>query len=500
MTGPFDAVVIGAGLGGLSAAASLARLGRRVLVVERQDGPGGAAHAFVRDGYTFDPAVHVTGQAAPGQLLDIYLHLLGVRDRVDFVVLPHAFGVSFPDLDATMGAGFDGIAGSVDALFGGTRGPARAFLDLCRTVTEESQALPPQLGLRELDEAAAQYPTLFRWRFALLQEALDEHFDDPRAAAVVSALWPYMGLPPSQLSLVDFASAVNGVLEPGPAYVRGSFQVLADALEAALKAAGGEVRYDTPAAGIEVRDGRVTGVTLAGGEHVAAPLVVSNADPYRTFLDLVGEEHVPAAFVKKLRRGQPSISAFCLYSATSRPVAADEVAHEVFTYDHWDHDATWADVAAGRPGGTWVSVPTLVDPSLAPDGEHLVIVSTLARYDLDWDAERDRYTDALVDTAERLLPGYRDAVTYTETATPRTIERFIGSREGAIYGWANTPRQTIPRRLAPRTPIDGLWLTGHWTHPGSSSVRAVYSGILVAMLIAGLSRPEELFGALAGAG
>ena len=99
-----DAVVIGAGLGGLSAAASLSKLGHSVLVCERQDGPGGAAHAFRRGDYVFDPAVHVSAQGGAGQLLDVYLSVLGVRSEVELLPLECFFGVAFPDLRADLAA------------------------------------------------------------------------------------------------------------------------------------------------------------------------------------------------------------------------------------------------------------------------------------------------------------------------------------------------------------------------------------------------------------
>lgn len=497
MTSTADVVIVGGGLGGLSAAASLSRAGRGVVLLERQDGPGGCAHAFRRNGYLFDPAVHLTGQAFPGQFFDVYLKVLGVRGEVEFAILPESYGIAFPDLRAELPGGFEGLVRGYGDLFPSDAKGIRTFMELSRQVTVESQQVPPRVELKDLNEAIARLPALFSNRNTVLSDALATHVSDPHARAALGVTWPYLGLPPSRVALIDFAANLIGAFEPGPVYVKGSFQKLADALALAVARAGGEIRYGTTVAGINVAGGRVTGVRLEDGSVIEASTVISNADARSTFIRLVGEEHLPDSFLTRLKRLRPSLSGFVVYSATSAPLPKN-ASHEIFIYDHWDHDATWADIQEGRPGGTWVSIPTLVDPSLAPEGEHIVILSSLARYDRDWPAGRDRFTELMLALGERVLPGYRGGLTHMEVATPLTLARFTGADQGALYGWENNPRQTVPRRLAPKTPIEGLWLVGHWTHPGSGAIRATYSGAMAAMMVLGLESPGQLFGRLAG--
>ncbi len=502
MTGPgvdHDAIVIGAGLGGLSAGACLARGGRNVLLVERQDGVGGNAHAFTRGPYTFDPAIHVTAHGYNIEFFDFYFAALGVREKIELIPAKTLFSMDICGERFQLPIGTEALVDALEEYFPGAG--AGEFVRVAAAATTESQQPPPRVALRDLDEAMKALPTLFKYRTATVRDVLDEYVTDERAKTVCAGQWPYMGLPPSRLSFMAYAGALMASCDPGPQYVRGSFQHLADTIAGAITDSGGSISTGTEATRILVEDGRVAGVELAGGEVVRAPIVVSNADARLTFDRLVGEENLPERYMTRLRRMTPSISAFLVYSATRADPAAHGIDHETMVYRHWDHDETWDDVLAGRPGGTWLSIPTMHDPALAPDGEHVVIYTSLMPYDIGepWEEASERITEEMLDQVEALMPGYRDSITHVGTGTPKTFESYTLAHEGAIYGWENVPNQTVPKRLDFHTPIEGLWLTGHWTHPGTGSVRCLLSGAQTAAAIDGLLDPRELLGRLAGA-
>jgi phytoene desaturase len=482
----YDVIVVGCGLGGVSTAALLARAGIRVLAVERQDGPGGCAHAFRRGPYLFDPAVHFTQEGLDGRFLDLLLRHLDVRDQVEFVRIPAAYSVVFPDLAVTVPAGRDAaLAAHLEACPADATGLEVYFRMLARFF-DEATHLTMQVSMKDLDEAVERFPTFFRYRRASLGDVLEEFLDEPRTRALCGAMWPYLGLPPSLLSFYTFQAFFNTIVEQGTFYSRGSFQRLADALAVAVRRHGGDILYDTEVVGIDVAQGRVRGVRLADGQVVTAPIVVSNADPLRTYLDLVGDEHTPARLRRRLERMEPSVSAFVLYAATTLDVAELGTGHETFIHERWDHDGSYEGVLAGTPGGLWVNVPTLADPGLAPPGEHLVIATSLASYEVSegWSAAKERYTDDVLERVERmLLPGLSDQLTHLEAATPPTLEHFTGNHRGAIYGWAVTPDQTGTKRTAHTSPIEGLYLSGAWTHEGPGSFRALLSGFMTMRMV-----------------
>jgi prolycopene isomerase len=484
----YDVVVIGGGIGGLSAAACLARAGQKVLVIEQSSGVGGYAHAFTRGPYTFDPAMSVFPQGHDHALPVALLDWLGVRDQCRFVPLESNYRAVFPDFEIVTPFGLGEFTEVHCQRFPKHAAKLREFFALCSQLHHEAHVLPPRIGLDGLDEAARRFPVLFKYIKATTADALNEYFDDPLLKAAVSVCWPYLGSPPSRLDFVTFSTILSVYLE-GCFYPEGGFQSLANALCSGMERAGGEVMLGQRVTRIVVTDGRASGVELAGGEVVRAGTVISNADATATFTDMVGDKHMPAGFMKRLRRMKPSPSAVITFIATSLDLRAMGAVHEVFRPLHIDHDESYKDVLAGRPGGMYGTVPTLASPSLAPDGEHLLIVHSLAPYDIGrpWKGETEAYADQVLDAFEPVFPGLRDSVTYLETATPPALERHSRNRFGAAYGWENIPTQTGGKRSPHVTPLDGLLLSGHWTQPGTGSLRALVSGMHTAQLALGLS-------------
>jgi phytoene desaturase len=496
----FDVVVIGAGLGGLSAGACLAKAGRKVLLVERQEGPGGNARAFRRGPYTFDPAIHVTAQGFNVEFLDFYLAALGIREQVELLRAQDTFGVDIGDERYRLPVGLEALKDYLAERFPHEAEAVRSFLETCAQATRESQAPPPRVGLGDLDAIKAQLPMLFKYRRSTLADVLDEHIEDPHVKAVCGSQWPYLGLPPGRLSFMAYSGAWMALVEPGPLYVRGSFQSLADALARCIEDNGGEVVLSRAVTAIELADGRVAGVELDGAERLAAEVVVSNADAHQTFERLLPAEALPERFRRRMAKMRPSISAFVLFSAAKLDPAAHGLSHEHFVYPSGEHDAIFDGVLEGELGGTWFSVPSMHDASLAPAGEHVIVFSSLMPYDIGepWEQAKPRYTELMLQAAERVLPGYREALTFADSATPETFQRYTLADRGAAYGWENTPDQTVPKRLDFRTPIAGLFLAGHWTHPGTGSIRCLLSGAQTAAAIEGRENPVELLASLAG--
>lgn len=482
----FDVVIAGAGMGGLAAGALLARAGKRVLVAERHDRPGGYAHGFERDGYHFDVAVHMTS-GARGGFLDRVLRAIDARDVCDFIELNPIYTVALPDFSLNVRGGLEGFLDSHVRHFPDEREGLIGFLRLCSKTNRETVHLPPDPAWLEEDIDRTVYPLHDRYRHATLAEVVDEYIRDSRLKTLLTALWVYQGLPPSQLSFLAFAPMLVSYLATGSFYCRGSFQRLANAFAGALSAHGGELALSTDVERILVEDGELRGVVLAGGITAQAPVVISNVDARQTFERLVGPSPISSEYLQRLDGLETSLSAVALYLGTDVEVELDsEAAHEIFVFDDWDYDTVFQSIHDGRPAAVSVTIPSKVDHTLAPAGTDVVSIIGLAPYDPDppWDTETSTaFQDAMLDAAETAVPGLSDHIKLRIGAHPGTMERFTLNQRGAMYGWAHVPEQAAGYRLEHRTPVPGLFLAGHWSQPGGGIVAATVSGALVAQLV-----------------
>jgi phytoene desaturase len=482
----YDVVVIGSGMGGLSAGAALAKAGRSVLVAERHSRPGGFAHGFERDEYRFDVAVHMTSGAEPrafgeGAFLDQLLRILGVRDLCTFLPIEPFYRAIFPDLTFDAPTGSSEFVEAHARLFPGEEAGLRDFLRLCVRLNREIKRLPVDVSSYDELSEPERFTLHFEYAEATLADVIADFIKEPRLQSLLAALWPYQGLPPSRLAFVRWTPMLMSYLEAGVFYCAGGFQNLANALVTGLERHGGELVLDTAVERIHVEDGKVAGVELAGGHSVAAAAVVSNADATSTFEELIGPEHLPQDYVAHLRSLTPSLSAVTAYLATDLDLAEGEIVHEAFAYDSWDYGEVYQRILAGVPAEIAVTVPTTIDRSLAPPGEHVVTLMTLIPYGLDIPSEV--LQERLLARAGDVIPGLPDHITFGTGASPHTMERYTLNHHGAIYGWEPTPQQTGAARLGRRTPVQGLWLAGHWTQPGGGVMPVVVSGLQTAQAL-----------------
>lgn len=454
----YDVVVIGAGIGGLVSGAFLAKRGKKTLVVEQHNIPGGYCTSFKRGAYIFDSAVHHIGGCSKYSIVGRCLKELGIE--LEFFGLDPMDSLIFPSFSIDIPADIESYKASLQRRYPAEKdnisGFFSEFIKLYRAIINESESSP----------------TLQKYREQTYGVMLDSFFEDPELKTVLAGQWGYLGSPAYEISSIGMCQMLVNYLRDGAWYPKGGTQNFANAFAKSLRDSGGDLLLSSKVKEIFLRDNKVAGVRLDGGEDVKAEYVVSNVDAKQTFSDLIKEE-VDPAYMDRIRGMKESPSYFLLYLGLDPNVDLSNFKRGFYH----------------SPNNQWkyVSAPTKVDPSLATKGrqEITVVATTEEKYDevKDWKGLKDRLTKCTIRYLEDFVPNLERHIEVVDAATPKTLWRYTLNSKGAAYGWAVTLDQTGPGRLSNKTPVDNLYLAGHWTNPGPGVCAVVSSGWRVANMI-----------------
>jgi phytoene desaturase len=491
-------VVIGAGMGGMAAAARLQVKGHRVTVVEAADTHGGKLGTYRRDGFAFDTGPSLF--TIPAVYRDLFARTgAPLEDCVDLVPLDPGFSYRFADGTALRmpGVGAGPGAAAMGEAFGG-----RAAEDWRRLqaragqmwgVTRRPFLESPLSGLADLVPLARDVTavrTVAPWQ--TLRGLGRRTLSDWRARQVLDRYATYAGSDPRRapavLATVPYVEATFGAW-----HIAGGLRRLGDALRGRLDERGVAVRLGTPAARILLSGGRVSGVEVGDGEVLPADVVVANADASTVYGSLLGPS-APREPLRRLARATPSLSGFVLLLAVSGRTSGLEHNNVWFPgeYDH-EFDAIFG--RAARP----VDDPTIYvcapdDPAMRPDGHEAWFVLVNAprhspggtqRGTVDWDAPglADRYADHVLSRLAERGTDLAGRVLWRVLRTPADLERATGAPGGAIYGTSSNGPRAAFLRPPNASPIPGLFLVGGSAHPGGGLPLVGLSAEIVAGLV-----------------
>jgi phytoene dehydrogenase-like protein len=508
----YDAIVIGGGHNGLTAAAYLARAGRKVLVLERRHVLGGAAVTEeIFPGFKFSVCSYVVSLLRPEIIRDLDLPRHGLE------ILP-LDGTFTPMPDGNYLWRVNDHARTRREIARHSRLDAEAYDEYGKAMVEMARFAKPILGMTPPDPVSLDPRELGKLLFLARRfRALpDEDRYNQIQLMTMSASdfldqWFETDVLKATMSASGIIGTFLGVRSPGTAYVllhhymgeidgafrswgfaRGGTGAISNAIASAARAAGVEVRSRAEVARIAVTGGQANGVVLAGGEELRADLVLSSVDPNLTFLRLIDAGELPADFVAEVRRykfrgssGKVNLALDALPEFTCLPGAgphlrgALSISPSVEYMERAYDDAKYG--AFSRRPYIDMVIPTLTDPSVAPPGKHILSCFVqYAPYHLasgTWDEQREAFGDTVVETIAEYAPNLGNIIVGRQVLTPLDLEREFGLTEGNIFQGELTLEQLFFARPVPgwaqyRTPIRNLWMCGSATHPGGGIMGA----------------------------
>ncbi len=505
--GSYDSIVIGSGIGGLTAAVLLAReAGQRVLVLERHYVAGGYTHSFRRPGFEWDVGVHYMGEMGDegSQLPDIFDYLS--EGELRWAAMGDVYDrVVFPQLSFEYLTGRDRLEHALVEQFPRQRDHIARYLQAVEDCVSSSQrffaekSLPGPLAwlsgwlLRR---------GFLRWARHTTHEVLNQLGIEGDLRSVLTGQWGTYNLPPGQSSF-GIHAIVTRHYQNGGFYPVGGAARFAETMIPSIQRTGGEVIVRAAVKRILVEDGRAVGVAMEDGREIRAPRVISNAGVHNTYLRLLPDSPRLTSLRERVNKLSPSMPFLNLYvglGATDQQL--DLPKSNIWVYPGPDHDSNLARFLADPQAPlplVYISFPSGKEPTFAERFPNHATIQVLCPASYEWfrpwehlpwkqrgeeyERLKSQFADRLRETLEQHVPLVQSHIQHAELSTPLTNRHFAGYAAGEPYGLAHTPQRFLERRLLrPASPIRGLYLTGQDVST-ISVVAAMVGGLLCASAI-----------------
>jgi len=494
----WDAIIVGAGLGGLSCAATLAKNGLKVLVLEKHTKVGGFATQFSRKAgngikYNMDLSLQSIGGMREGGGFKEVLEEIGVFGDLDIKYLDNICNVKLPDFEITIPASISLFRERLIELVPEEKEGIENLLNTMKLLNEESHALrkTPPLGLSP-DEFAEKYPMHSKYMVASNDDFLADHIRDPKIGAIMNYFYPALGTSPNKMAAIQYMSVIYDIISGGADYIQGGGYALSLAMRDAIVKHKGDVFVGNEVEQILVENGKCEGVKTKKGDIFKAPIIVCNAPAPVVFEKLIDPSVVDPDYLNQIRTSEISCSVLVgLFGLRGTP---DEIGFKksVQVADSYDMSDEFNRQMEGdyETAAFYLTNNTVDNPGDTPEGRSFIQLLMLADGKQWCGLEKAVYkkkkaevTEVLINRVAEFIPDIRDRLEVVVVATPHTMERYTSNPNGAVSAYTLSTTQHTIFRPRPDTPVPGLFLAGAWTFFGSGYIPTILSGTGTARMI-----------------
>jgi len=511
----FDTIIIGSGVGGLSAAICLSRAGQKVLVLEQHDVPGGWCHSFYLNGHRFTPGVHYVGLLEKGQSTALLYEGLGIANDLTFFRMnPSAYEHAYiGDERFDFPGNFDELLAALVERFPKEEKNIKKYLNLVRNVSAELQLLPDVEGFWEHLTIPFRTKNMGKYALFSLKRVIDWYIKDPLLKKILNIQFGDHGLAPAKASFPLHCAVMDHYFNGG-FYPCGGGAAIVKAMTTAIKKNNSLVKTKQTVKKILLEGGKkktAIGIELESGERLFAKHIISNADPNITYQKLIGEENLSRRLQKKLNKTSYSCTSLMLFLTVDMDLRASGIdSGNIWLMPNEDMDTVYErmmmpDITNDEAlEGMFISCTTLKDPS-SFDGKHHSIEAityldyrTFEKFKSEKNPRSKEYlqfkellTEKMIKTLEKILPNVRKHIVHQELGTPITNEYYINSTRGSVYGTEKKLTQIGPFAYKAKSEIKNLYLCGA-SIVSHGVAGAGYSGLQTAGEILKLKQKELL--------
>ncbi|HIU99489.1 MAG TPA: NAD(P)/FAD-dependent oxidoreductase [Candidatus Stercoripulliclostridium merdipullorum] len=493
----YDAVVIGAGNGGLVAAIRLLQGGAKTLLVEKHNLPGGFATSFKRGRFEFEASLHELNDFGTkdnsGDVRDLF-DSLGVTDKIEWLQIPEAYRVFSREekIDATMPFGKQAFIDKMEHYVPGSRPSMEKFFELAEEIRAAQAYSNSVNGKTDKNIMLSKYANFVRCGSYSVNEVLDSLKMPKKAKDILNAYWCYLGAHCDDLSFIHYASMVIRYITRGAAMPKMRSHEISLAMVERIRELGGDVWFNTEAVKIFTGDDYgVEGVLLSNGEHIETRHVIANCAPHIVYGKMI--DKVPVQVIKETNARKLAGRGFTMFLGLNK--SADELGienHNYFLYDTMDTAKQYEIMKKIDTNCVQATVClNRAYPECSPEGTCMMYFTTLYMSD-DWGnvkpedyfRVKDKVANMMIDRFEQDTGAkIRDAIEEISVATPMTYARYCGHPEGGIYGYESqywdglTPRLLM---MAEDHKTRGLRFAGGFSMRLSGYSSAYFSGDITA--------------------